>query len=106
MCNLSVENHCLVITNKRYEKELGRFRPREIKYDSIILARPFGSISYQAMNWLIAHSISLSVLDWKGNIIANVVPNDPIASNELKIVQYRAYSNKETRFFTAKTIVE
>jgi len=104
-CYLNVEDRELVIEDRRYGKQLGRFSPRQIPYDAIIVRRPHGSISFGAINWLIENAVSLTILDWKGNVRAMVVPSDPI-SNELKIAQYKAYLDRSTHLKIARAIVE
>ena len=34
MCNLSIQDRCFLIENRKYAKLLGRFRPREIPFDA------------------------------------------------------------------------
>ncbi len=102
VCNLNVQDHCLVISGKPRFRAV--FKPREISYDSIILQRAEGSISFEAMHWIVEHAIALTILDWKGNILTQILPSEPV-SNELKIAQYRAYLNRNTHLNVARSLV-
>lgn len=82
-----------------------KFKPREIPYDSIILQRQHGAISLAAINWLILHNVSVSILDYKGNIRAQIIASEPI-SNELKLAQYRIYEDRKVHVRIAKKMIE
>jgi CRISPR-associated protein Cas1 len=104
-CNIGLNNYELVIKNAKTGKELRRFKPRQIFYDSLIIQRAHGSISFGAITWLIAHNIPVTLLDWKGNVKAQILPSTPI-SGKLRIAQYQSYVNKETRLKITRTITE
>jgi CRISPR-associated protein Cas1 len=102
--SLSIDDHSLVIRDKKTDKEIERFKPRDIPYDSIVIQRPNGFITFAALNWLVQHSVSVTILNWRGNILAQLLPEEPI-SNELKIAQYQSYLDKERRLLIARTII-
>ncbi len=104
VCNLNVKNHCLVITNPRFNETLAKFKAMSMPYDSIILQRKTGSISFDAMNWLIEHNVSFTVLNWKGEILAQILPKEPI-SNELKLAQIATYQNQLRHTYIVKRII-
>ena len=81
-----------------------RFRPRDIPYDSIVIQRAQGFITFAALNWLVLHGVSVTVLNWRGNVLAQILPEEPI-SNELKIAQYQAYLDESKRLLIARTII-
>src|SRR5271165_5903270 len=93
-CGIKLDNHCLVIVDKKTEKEIERFKPRDIPYDALIVQRPNGYISFGALDWLTKHNVSLTILDWRGNILGQFIPDEPI-SNELKIAQYETYLDRK-----------
>jgi len=103
--SISIDESSLVIRNKKRDKEIERFAPRDIPYDSIVIQRPNGFITFAAINWLVLHSVSVNILNWRGNILAQMLPEDPI-SNELKIAQYQSYLDMEKRLSIAKSIIE
>src|SRR5271157_4400456 len=58
-----------------------------------------------AINWLVQHSVSVTILNWRGNVMAQILPEGPI-SNELKITQYQAYLDRGKRLSIARSIIE
>jgi len=104
-CSLGVDKHSLVIRDRKNERELERFKPRDIPYDSIIIQKPNGYVSFASLKWLTNHNVSLTILNWRGNILGQFLPEEPI-SNELKLAQYQAYLDREKHVLIARTIVE
>ena len=47
---LRLEDHCLVLEDKRRNAVIGKFSPREFPYDSLVLQRASGYISLAALN--------------------------------------------------------
>jgi len=105
VCNVHVTEHCLEISNPFLKKIYYRFSPRNIPFDSIIIQKPKGALTFDAMNWLLEHAVSFTVLDWRGNILSQILPSEPI-TNELKIAQYQAYLDKEKHVSIVKTLVK
>ncbi len=102
---LGVDKFSLYVKNLKTRKLIEKFEPRNIPYDSIFIQRPNGFVSFAALNWLEKHAVSLTVMDWKGNVLAQFLPEEPV-SNELKIAQFQAYLNRERHLSIAKRIVE
>ncbi len=86
-------------------KEVERFRPRDIPYDSIVIQRGQGYVTLAAINWLVLHNVSVTILNWRGNVLAQILPEEPI-SNELKITQYRATLDEGKRLLIARSVIE
>lgn len=103
--SVRIDGHSLVIEDKKNGKEIERFRPRDIPYDSLVIQRGQGYITFAAINWLVLHRVSVTTLNWRGNVLAQILPEEPI-SNELKIAQYQAYLDEGKRLQIAKTIIE
>jgi CRISP-associated protein Cas1 len=103
--SLSIDGRSLVIKDKKNDKEIESFRPRDIPYDSIVIQRSQGFITFAALNWLVLHGVSVTILTWRGNILATILPEQPI-SNELKIAQYQSYLDQEKHLSIARTIIE
>jgi len=102
---IRVDGHCLVVEDKKSGQLIEKFRPRECPYDALVLQRSQGWISLAAINWLVQHAVSVSVLNWRGNVLAQILPEEPI-SNELKIAQYQSYLDYDKRLLIARTIIE
>jgi CRISPR-associated protein Cas1 len=102
---LGVDGFDLYVKDLKTGKLIERFEPRDIPYDSIFIQRPNGFVSFAALNWLEKHTVSLTVIDWKGNVLAQFLPEEPV-SNELRIAQVRAHLDPEKRLSIARRIVE
>ena len=81
------------------------FKPHRIPYDSVIIDGHYGSISFEAMRWLSKHDISLTLLNWNGNLLSVMQPQETLNS-DLKIKQYGKYINSESRLYIAGQIVK
>ena len=57
------------------------------------------------MRWLSKHGINLTLLNWNGQLLANVIPEQP-KSGKLRIKQYQKYLDSESRFEIALKIVQ
>ena len=102
---LGVEGFSLYLKDLKTKTFIEKFSPRNIPYDSIFIQRPNGFVSFAALNWLVKHAVSLTILNWRGNILAQFLPEEPL-SNELKLAQYKTYLDREKHVQTARTIVE
>ena len=81
------------------------FFPHKINHDGIIIDGHTGNITFEAMRWLSKHNINLTLLNWNGQLLANVIPEQP-KSGKLRIKQYQKYLDSEGRFEIALTIVQ
>ena len=102
--NISVDKRRLIVQNKldnqRYE-----YYPHQIKHDSVIVDGHTGSISFEAMRWLVKHNIPIAMLNWNGNLLSVALPKES-ASAKLKIGQYEAYSNSSKKQSIAEAIIK
>ena len=101
---LRLEDRSLVLEDRKHNTVIDRFKPREIRYDAVVIQRPQGFITFAAINWLVLHGVSVTILNWRGNILAQILPEEPI-SNDLKIAQYQAYLDEGKRLLIARTII-
>lgn len=101
--SIYVEKRKLVIFNKIEDKKL-EFYPHKIDYDSIIIDGHTGNITFEAMRWLMKHNINVSLLNWNGLLLANVLPEQP-KSGKLRVKQYEKYLDTGFRFDVATKIV-
>ncbi len=102
-CFVSVDKRKLVVYNS-LTKERKEFYPHQIEYDSIIIDCHSGAVSLDALKWIAKHGITLTVLNWDGNLLSSLQPKDPI-SGKLKIAQYRTYLDEKKRNRIASEII-
>ena len=86
--------------NKRIE-----FYPHQIKYDSIVIDGYTGNITFEAVRWLMKHNVSVTILNWNGNLLGTILPKEPISS-KLKLKQYEKYLDDKTRYYIANSIID
>ena len=102
--SINVDKRKLIITNKLKETRL-EFFPHKINHDGIIIDGHTGNITFEAMRWLSKHNINLTLLNWNGQLLANVMSEQP-KSGKLRIKQYQKYLDSEARFEIALKIVQ
>ena len=102
--SINVDKRKLVITNRLKNTRL-EFYPHKINHDGIIIDGHTGNITFEAMRWISKHSINLTLLNWNGQLLANVMPEQP-KSGKLRIKQHQKYLDSETRFEIAFKIVQ
>ncbi|MBS3921966.1 MAG: CRISPR-associated endonuclease Cas1 [Nitrosarchaeum sp.] len=101
--SINVEKRKLIINNKLNNKKY-EFYPHKIDYDNIILDNHSGFITFDGMKWLMKHNISLTILNWNGNILGITLPEEPI-SGKLKIKQYQTYLSNNKRYDISEKLV-
>ncbi|ADD08202.1 CRISPR-associated endonuclease Cas1 [Candidatus Aciduliprofundum boonei] len=101
--SINVDKRKLVIREKG--KQVHEFYPHQINYDSLIIEGYYGNISFEAIRWLMKHNITVSVLNWNGNLLSVFLPKEPI-NGKLKIRQYEIYINEKERLKIAEKILE
>ena len=94
----------LIITNRLKDTRL-EFHPHKISHDGIIIDGHTGNITFEAMRWLSKHNINVTLLNWNGQLLANVMPEQP-KSGKLRIKQYQKYLDDTDRFEIALKIVQ
>ncbi|MCH9658955.1 CRISPR-associated endonuclease Cas1 [archaeon] len=102
--SINVDKRKLIITNKLKDTKM-EFYPHKINHDSIIIDGHTGNITFEAMRWLSKHNINLTLLNWNGQLLANVMPEQP-KSGKLRIKQYQKYLDSEARFEIALKIIQ
>ena len=102
--SINVDKRKLVISNK-IKKENLEYYPHKIDFDSIIVDGHTGNITFEAMRWLMKHNVNLTLLNWNGQLLANVMPEQP-KSGKLRIKQYQKYLDSTDRFEIALKIVQ
>ena len=102
--SLNVDKRKLIITNRLKNTRL-EFFPHKINHDGIIIDGHTGNITFEAMRWLSKHNINLTLLNWNGQLLANVMPEQP-KSGKLRVKQYQKYLDSEARFEIALKVVQ
>ena len=102
--SINVDKRKLIITNRLKDTKL-EFYPHKINHDGIIIDGHTGNITFEAMRWLSKHNINLTLLNWNGQLLANVMPEQP-KSGKLRIKQYQKYLDSTDRFEIALKIVQ
>jgi CRISPR-associated protein Cas1 len=100
---MHVQKRKLVIEN-RLKKERLEFYPRQIDHDCIIIDGRSGNVTFEAIRWLMKHSISLTMLNWNGELLSMTLPKEP-KSGKLRVSQYSKYLDSKTRFQIASELV-
>lgn len=101
--SIYVEKRRLVIDN-RLKKERLEFYPHQIEHDSIIIDGHSGNVTFEAIRWLMKHNISLTMLNWNGELLSMTLPKEP-KSGKLRVNQYSKYLDNQKRFQIASEIV-
>jgi len=102
--SINVDKRKLIITNRLKDTRL-EFFPHKISHDGIIIDGHTDNITFEAMRWLSKHNINVTLLNWNGQLLANVMPEQP-KSGKLRIKQYQKYLNSTDRFEIALKIVQ
>ena len=101
--SINVDSRRLVISNKNEKKYL-EFYPHKIDYDSIIVDGHTGYVTFEAMRWILKHNIKLVMLNWNGNLLGTVFPEEP-KSGKLRMMQQERYLDHDARLEIATCIV-
>jgi len=102
--SINVDKRKLIITNNLKGTRL-EFYPHKINHDGIIIDGHTGNITFEAMRWISKHNINLTLLNWNGQLLANVMPEQP-KSGKIRIKQYQMYLDPEARFEIALKLVQ
>ena len=102
--SINVDRRKLIITNRLKDTRL-EFYPHKINHDGIIIDGHTGNITFEAMRWLSKHNINLTLLNWNGQLLANVMPEQP-KSGRLRVKQYQKYLDSTSRFEVVLKIVQ
>ena len=101
--SISVDKRRLIIQNKLANERL-EFYPHQISHDSIIIDGHTGNITFEAIRWLMKHDITITMLNWNGNLLGATLPQTPKAGR-LRVMQYRKYIDNAARYEIAAKIV-
>jgi CRISP-associated protein Cas1 len=95
--SMRVENTHLMIRDgcefERAEPATCELKPKHDEYDNIVVFGHSGNISLEAIKWLSKQNIQLTVLNWDGGLLTNILIPEPKAGG-VRLAQYQAYSGK------------
>ena len=101
--SISVDKRKLIIQNRLANERL-EFYPHQINHDSIVIDGHTGNITFEAIRWLMKHDITVTMLNWNGNLLGATLPQTPKAGR-LRVMQYRKYIDSNARYEVAAKIV-
>jgi CRISP-associated protein Cas1 len=101
--SISVDKRKLIIQNKLANERL-EFYPHQISHNSIIIDGHTCNITFEAIRWLMKHDITITMLNWNGNLLGATLPQTPKAGR-LRVMQYRKYIDNAARYEIAAKIV-
>lgn len=100
---LSVRQHQLLIVD--YINRIQElYRARQLPFDSIIVYKAGGNISFEAFRFLMQNGVPIIHLSWDGGQIAVTVPPSPI-SGQLRLAQYQTFLDGPRRLQIANAFV-
>lgn len=105
--DLSVENGRLHIKDGQGHKKESReiiLKPKGDEYDSIVIDGHSGNVSLDAMKWLSKQNIPLTILNWDGRVLVNVLIPE-MKQGVIRMAQYDAYRD-DRRLVIAKAFIE
>ena len=103
-CFLSVRRHQLLITDYINRTE-STHAARHLPFDTVILYRAGGSISFEATRFLASQGVPVVHLNWDGNQTAETLPPRPI-SGKLRLAQYQASLDTRRAAIIATALVK
>lgn len=101
---INVDKRRLVITNKLENTRLEVY-PHQAQFTSIVVGGHYGSISFEALRWLLKNDISLITLNWNGNLLSITLPKETANAN-LRVRQYERYLDDAFRRKVAQSILD
>ena len=92
----------LIITDGNGDRRI--FLPKRFPYSNVVVYGTTGSISFEAIRWLMKHDVQISVLNWNGKLLTTILPPEA-KQTKLKFKQYETY-NSPRRIQIAKKFIE
>lgn len=86
--DLSLDDGKLIVRNGDGSKRT--FFPKRFPFNNVIIYGTRGSISFEAIRWMIKHNSQISIINWNGKLLTNILPPEA-KQTELKFRQYETY---------------
>ena len=100
--NVRVDDGKLIIRNGDDSKQT--FFPKRFPFNNVIVYGTRGSISFEAIRWLLKHNAQISFINWNGKLLTTILPQEA-KQTKLKFGQYESYKSSE-RIKIAKKFIE
>lgn len=100
--DLRVDDGKLLIRDGTGSKQM--FFPKRFPFDNVIVYGTRGSISFEAIRWLIKHNAQISVINWNGKLLTSILPQEA-KQTKLKFRQYEVYKSQE-RIWIARNFID
>ena len=92
----------LVIRDGNGNKQI--FFPKRFPFNNVIVYGTRGSISFEAIRWIVKHNTQISLINWNGKLLTNILPEEA-KQTELRFKQYETYKSKK-RIDIARKLIE
>lgn len=102
-CFLAVRRHKLLVTDYLARSQ-AEYTARQLPFDSVIVYRSGGSVSFEAVRFLMQNGVPIFHLSWDGTQVATTLPPSPI-SGKLRLAQYRTALDARKRGVIATTLI-
>lgn len=100
--DVRVDDGKLIIKNGNNLKQI--FFPKRFPFNNVIVYGTRGSISFEAIRWLLKHDAQISIINWNGKLLTTILPAEA-KQTKLKFAQYRAYESS-LRIEIARKLIE
>lgn len=100
--DVRVDDGKLIIKDGNNNKQI--FFPKRFPFNNIIIYGTRGSISFEAVRWVIKHNTQISIINWNGKLLTSILPQEA-KQTELKFRQYEAYKSPQ-RIEIARKLIE
>lgn len=90
-------------TKQDEELMVQEFKPKFVDFDSVVVNGHTGSITFEAVRWLMKQNIPITFLDWNGKLLTSISPKRTVKTG-LKFAQFQAHKS-EKRIEIAKQFV-
>lgn len=100
--DVRVDDGKLVVKDGNGSKQT--FFPKRFPFNNVIVYGTRGSISFEAVRWVIKHNTQISIINWNGKLLTSILPQEA-KQTELKFRQYETYKS-ERRVEIARKFIE
>jgi CRISPR-associated protein Cas1 len=97
-----VDDGKLIIKNGNGKKRV--FFPKRFPFSNLIVYGTRGSISFEAIRWILKHDVQISLINWNGKLLTSILPQGA-KQTELKFRQYEIYKSQQ-RIELAKKLIK
>jgi CRISPR-associated protein Cas1 len=81
-----------------------KYFPKRFPFSNVIIYGTRGSISFEAIRWLLKHNAQISVINWNGKLLTSILPPEA-KQTKLKFAQYITYESSK-RIEIARKLID